>query len=160
MVNQNSKKEIFIVNQSNDIEYKQVNNKEDYIGELSDEEKQAEFNRKHEQYIKMKQLRKKELIKAKRDEFGTSSSDENESSNEEEIGEIKLKKPETKRSRGIISSKPSKQEQKTFSVVLELKKLNIDTDLIFLDKEFEINKKSIHYSRILKIAIFIGEGLS
>lgn len=56
----------------------------------------------------MKQLRKKELIKAKRDEFGTSSSDENESSNEEEIGEIKLKKPETKRSRGIISSKPSK----------------------------------------------------
>lgn len=39
VVNQNSKKEIFIVNQSNDIEYEQVSNKEDYIGELSDEEK-------------------------------------------------------------------------------------------------------------------------
>lgn len=31
-----------------DIEYKQVSNKEDFVGELSDEEKEAEFNRQHD----------------------------------------------------------------------------------------------------------------
>lgn len=43
-----------------------MGNSKDFIGELSDEEKEAEFNRQHEEYIKMKINRKKELIRAKR----------------------------------------------------------------------------------------------
>lgn len=37
------------------------------MGELSDEEKEAEFNRQHEEYIKMKLNRKQELMRIKRE---------------------------------------------------------------------------------------------
>jgi putative IMPACT (imprinted ancient) family translation regulator len=85
VLGQSGKKEKEAV--AGEVEYKQVSNKEDFIGELSDEEKEAEFNRQHEEHIKMKLNRKKELVRIKREEFGTSSSEENDrSSDEEEIG--------------------------------------------------------------------------
>lgn len=74
----------------------------------------------------MKLNRKQELIRLKREEFGTSSSDENNNSSDEEIGEIKPKKESIKRSRGKIEGKPV-QQATTYPVVLELKKLNVET---------------------------------
>lgn len=55
------------------------------MGGLSDEEKEAEFNKIHDEYIKMKMNRKQELIRLKKEEFGTSSSEEQDYSSEEEI---------------------------------------------------------------------------
>ena len=64
----NSKKDIEKSTASNkEVEYKQVANTNDYIGELSDEQKEAEFHRQHEQYIKMKVERKKELVRLKKE---------------------------------------------------------------------------------------------
>lgn len=135
-----------------------MSNKKDFIGELSDEEKEAEFNRQHEEYIKMKVNRKKELIRAKREEFGTSSSDEPESSSDGEITETKpVKKVEAKRSKGSLEPKPH-QEQNLYPVTLELKKLNVDTELIFLEREFVINKRTLPFSKIIRIHLLLSEG--
>ena len=85
----------------------------------------------------MKLNRKQELMRIKREEFGTSSSDENEHSSEEEIGEMKQpKKVESKRSRGKEVKGPSQQEFPAYTVMLELKKLTIETELLLLEKEF------------------------
>lgn len=76
-------------------------------------------------------------MRIKREEFGTSSSDENEHSSEEEIGEMKQpKKVESKRSRGKEVKGPSQQEFPAYTVMLELKKLTIETELLLLEKEF------------------------
>ena len=45
----------------------QLNQEQDHPGQLSDEEKEAEFNRQHEEYIQMKLNRKKELLRRKRE---------------------------------------------------------------------------------------------
>lgn len=58
VVGQNKKKDRKQSGSGNDIEYKQVSPSSDFAGELSDEEKEAEFNRQHEEYIKMKTERK------------------------------------------------------------------------------------------------------
>jgi hypothetical protein len=81
--------------------------------------------------MKMKMQRKQELVRLKKEEFGTSSSEDNDSS-EESIEEIKgLKKgKESKSSRGKLEVKAeSSTEQSTFSVILELKKTTLETEL-------------------------------
>ena len=79
----------------------------------------------------MKMQRKQELVRRKKEEFGTSSSEDNDSS-EESIEEIKgLKKgKESKSSRGKLDVKAENStEQSTFSVILELKKTTLETEL-------------------------------
>jgi hypothetical protein len=46
----------------------------------------VEFHKQHDEYIKMKVERKKELIRIKKEEFGSSSSDSSANSSNEEIG--------------------------------------------------------------------------
>lgn len=48
IVGQNKKKDPKQSGSGKDIEYKQVSPSNDFPGELSDEEKEAEFNRQHE----------------------------------------------------------------------------------------------------------------
>lgn len=142
-----------------EIEYRQVGGKTDFVGELSDEEKEAEFNKQHEEYIRMKLNRKKELLQLKREEFGTSSSDEQAtSSDEEEINEPKHRLGELKRSRGKPETKTSQHLDHTVhAVVVELKKLTIDTDLTFFEKDFEVNKKTLPYARITRLALAVDK---
>lgn len=61
-------KKQFVVEQSSgkEIEYKQMTSSGEYVGELSDEEKEAEFNRLHDEYIQTKLNRKKELMRIKK----------------------------------------------------------------------------------------------
>lgn len=45
---------------------------------MTEAEREAEFRRQHQEYITEKMARKKEVLKARKEEFGSSSSDESD----------------------------------------------------------------------------------
>lgn len=106
----------------------------------------------------MKAERKKELNRLKKEEFGSSSSEDNAASSEEDLEEIKrVKKVESKASKGKDQLKgegtEATAERNSYSVILELKKTFIENELLFSEKDFEINKRTLSFVRISRLGL-------